>query len=110
MPRKKAKSKDSGEQAAEETSVEDAMAELGSVVKALEGGQETLEDSLKLFERGMSLLRICHRQLDSAAQRIEVITKLTADGVVETAEFDGTDSVSKAKSRRTESDSGGELF
>ncbi|MCA9036504.1 MAG: exodeoxyribonuclease VII small subunit, partial [Planctomycetaceae bacterium] len=51
-------------------SIEAAMEELGEIVARLESGKESLDDSLQSFERGMTLLRQCHRRLDGAAQRI----------------------------------------
>lgn len=69
--------------------MEQAMEELNAIVGQLESGQEPLEKSLQDFEQGMRLLRQCHRQLESAAERIEIITRIEADGTVETEEFDG---------------------
>jgi exodeoxyribonuclease VII small subunit len=108
MARKKAKA--TSEASTGETSIEQAMDELNGVVTALESGQESLDESLKLFERGMSLLRVCHRQLDAAAQRIEVITALDADGTVETAEFDGTATTGRSRAKKATRDTEGELF
>jgi exodeoxyribonuclease VII small subunit len=93
-----------------DVSIEDAMQELSGVVSSLEGGQESLDESLQLFERGMSLLRVCHKQLDAAAQRIEIITKLTDEGDVQSSVFDSTSTASKKESSRKGKDAGGELF
>ena len=71
------------------------MAELASIVSRLESGQETLDESLAQFERGMTLLRTCHSQLDVAAQRIEIVTQMSSDGDVTTAEFDGAATMQK---------------
>lgn len=78
-----------------EIALEPAMAELAQIVSRLESGQETLDESLAQFERGMALLRVCHRKLDAAAQRIEIVTKLTATDDIETAEFDATSTLQK---------------
>jgi exodeoxyribonuclease VII small subunit len=78
-----------------EIALEPAMAELAQIVSRLESGQETLDESLAQFERGMALLRVCHRKLDAAAQRIELVTKLSATDDVETVDFDGTSTVQK---------------
>ncbi|MDG1894682.1 MAG: exodeoxyribonuclease VII small subunit [Fuerstiella sp.] len=75
---------------APEPSIEESMDELQEIVQVLESGQEPLEASLQKFERGMGLLGICHRQLDDAAQRIEILTRIGDDGVIETAPFDAT--------------------
>lgn len=87
-------------------SLEAAMAELSQIVTLLESGQESLEGSLAGFERGMQLLRICHRKLDSAAQRVEILTRVSGDDVI-TAEFDSTSSLSKsAQSMKSSGPSG----
>jgi len=53
---------------------ESALAELEQIVKALEGGDLTLERALTLFERGVELSRFCHERLDEAEKRIEILT------------------------------------
>lgn len=78
-----------------EIALEPAMAELAQIVSRLESGQETLDESLAQFERGMALLRVCHQKLDAAAQRIELVTKLSAADEVETIEFDSTSTLQK---------------
>ncbi|MFM8475206.1 MAG: exodeoxyribonuclease VII small subunit [Planctomycetaceae bacterium] len=70
-------------------SLEAAMAELSEIAARLESGHESLDQSLARFERGMQLLRICHQQLDQAAQRIEIVTRVGASGAPETQPFDG---------------------
>ncbi|MEY3173393.1 MAG: Exodeoxyribonuclease 7 small subunit [Planctomycetota bacterium] len=75
--------------AAPAVSLEVAMAELSEIAAKLESGQEPLDQSLARFERGMQLLRICHQQLDEAAQRIEIVTRVGATGAPETQPFDG---------------------
>ena len=54
---------------------ESALAELESLVKDLEQGNLALEQSLRLFERGVELSRYCHTRLDAAERRIEVLTE-----------------------------------
>ena len=44
---------------------------------------------------GMKLLRVCHSKLDVAAQRIEIVTQISGDGEVQTAEFDSTATLQK---------------
>lgn len=83
-------------------SLEDAMTELGQIVSSLESGQATLDESLAKFERGMSLLRVCHQKLDAAAQRIEIVTQLDSDGTVETEDFDATSTLQKSSSSPSE--------
>ena len=60
-----------------ETSIKDfeaAIAELESVVKRLEEGDMSLEQSLALYERGVQLSRFCHARLEEAERRIEILS------------------------------------
>ena len=52
-------------------SFEDALEELETIVERMEDGEPSLEESLKLFERGMDLTRGCQKALDDAEQRIQ---------------------------------------
>jgi len=52
---------------------EAAIAELEAIVKKLEDGELTLEQSLELYERGVRLSRYCHGRLEEAERRIEVL-------------------------------------
>ncbi len=51
-------------------SYEAARDELAQVVAQLESGQATLEDSLKLWERGEELAKICQEWLDGAKAQL----------------------------------------
>lgn len=51
-------------------SYEAARDELAQVVSQLESGQATLEDSLKLWERGEELAKICQEWLDGAKAQL----------------------------------------
>lgn len=96
MAKKKSQTDDTETDDAKSQGLEDAMAELASIVSRLESGKETLDESLAQFERGMKLLRICHSKLDVAAQRIEIVTQMSGDGEVQTAEFDSTATLQKS--------------
>jgi exodeoxyribonuclease VII small subunit len=50
---------------------EDARAELIEVVRSLEAGGTTLEESLALWERGERLAAICQEWLDGARRRLD---------------------------------------
>jgi exodeoxyribonuclease VII small subunit len=54
---------------------EAAVAELESIVKKLEDGELTLEQSLGLYERGVQLSRFCHARLEDAERRIEILNE-----------------------------------
>ena len=49
---------------------EDAIAELQQIVEKMEQGELKLEESLTLFERGMSLTRHCRASLDAAELKV----------------------------------------
>jgi exodeoxyribonuclease VII small subunit len=54
---------------------EAAIAELESIVKKLEEGDQPLERSLELYERGVQLSRFCHTRLDEAERRIDILSE-----------------------------------
>lgn len=56
---------------------EQARDELVEVVRRLEAGGSTLEESLALWERGEELARVCRRWLDGARARLDAA--LTAE-------------------------------
>ena len=62
---------------------EAAMSELESLVEKMEQGEFSLEDSIKQFERGMALARMCQKALRVAEQKV---LKLAGDGSKETLE------------------------
>ena len=55
------------------TDFESAIGELETIVKTLEGGDLSLEQSLALYERGVQLSRFCHTRLEDAERRIELL-------------------------------------
>lgn len=60
-----------------DTSIKDfeaALSELDALVKKLEEGDLSLEQSLALYERGVQLSRFCHARLEEAERRIEILT------------------------------------
>ena len=95
MAKRKTQSDEGDSHFADEIPLESAMTELSQIVTRLESGQETLDESLAQFERGMALLRVCHRKLDAAAQRIELVTQLAPEGDVLTEPFDATATISR---------------
>ena len=54
-------------------SYEEAREELVEVVRRLEAGGTTLEESLALWERGEELARVCQRWLDGARERLDAV-------------------------------------
>lgn len=56
---------------------EAALAELQGIVQKMESGEQTLEEALASFQRGVELTRACQQGLKEAEQRVE---KLVRDG------------------------------
>ena len=56
-------------------SYEEACEELAEIVESLEDGSATLEESLKLWERGEELAKICQEWLDRAKKKIDAAKK-----------------------------------
>lgn len=54
---------------------ERSMQELEALVDQLEQGDLTLEQSLAAFERGINLTRACQQALDTAEQRVRILTE-----------------------------------
>jgi exodeoxyribonuclease VII small subunit len=54
---------------------EAAIAELETIVKKLEEGDLSLEQSLALYERGVTLSKFCHARLEDAERRIEILSE-----------------------------------
>ena len=54
---------------------EDGLTRLEQIVSALEAGNLSLEDSLKVFEEGIGLARHCAKYLAEAERRIELLAK-----------------------------------
>ncbi len=52
---------------------EKAFQDLERIVQRLEGEQLSLDESLKLFEQGITLSRFCHQKLEEVEKKIELI-------------------------------------
>ncbi len=60
---------------------------LDSIVHQLEDAELPLEKALQLYEEGMKLSETCHKQLEEAEGRVEILTR-KASGKVVTEPFD----------------------
>ncbi len=73
-------------------SFESQLEELESIVEMMEQGDLPLEDALKKFEQGVKLTKNCQQMLESAKQRIQILSEqqeLTEFNVAEDAgEYD----------------------
>jgi len=59
----------------EEPTFEQALAQLEQIVQRLEKGELPLEESLRLYEDGIRLSRLCHGKLQEAEGKIEMLLK-----------------------------------
>lgn len=65
-------------------SFEDALKELEKIAEKLEKGQLTLDESIKAYERGMELKKICTDRLKEAEGKIELLKSKDGQVVKET--------------------------
>lgn len=56
-------------------SFEESLKKLDEIVRKLEGGELSLEESLALFESGVELSLRCRKQLEDAETKVEVLMK-----------------------------------
>ena len=66
--------------------LEDAMKRLDEVLAELERENTDLEQSLKLYEEGIRIVRLCNDKL-SEAERIIKLLKINSDGEISEGEL-----------------------
>jgi exodeoxyribonuclease VII small subunit len=66
---------------------EKAMERLEAIVKDLESGELGLEESLKLFEEGIRLVRFCEEKLNEAERKVTLLTQ-REDGSIQEEPFE----------------------
>ena len=54
---------------------EEAMKALETVVNELESGELTLDQSLAKYEAGVKMYRTCHKLLEGAEQKVQLLLK-----------------------------------
>jgi len=72
---------------AEVKNFEESLEQLQKIVRQIESGSLSLEDSLKNFEEGVRHIRTCQQYLTTAEKRVEVLTQITPDGQVQLKPF-----------------------
>lgn len=70
---------------------EDNFKKLETIVHKLEDGDLPLEESMKLFEEGMRLSKICSQRLTDVQKRVDLLLK-SEDGQLKTEPFSFEDS------------------
>ena len=64
---------------ADEPTFESAQRELDAIVERLESGEASLDEAIRLWERGEELYRFCLARLDRAQGRIEELARRARD-------------------------------
>ena len=72
----------------ENMNFEAMLEELGTIVESLETGDFPLEESLKKFERGISLTKASQNKLTQAEQRVSILVEKNSD--VQLTDFKST--------------------
>lgn len=70
---------------------ERSLAELESIVDKLEAGDLSLDESLKQFERGVQLTRVCQTALKQAEQKVEILMRKSGTSELEAVSFESGD-------------------
>jgi exodeoxyribonuclease VII small subunit len=76
---------------------EQTVAELEAILRELEDGTTSLEDSLARYERGVGLLKQCYAQLRDAEQKVKLLAGLTEEGGADLKPFEHVASIDSAK-------------
>jgi exodeoxyribonuclease VII small subunit len=63
-------------------SFEKNLERLDAIVRQLEDAELPLERALQLYEEGMKLSEVCHRQLEEAEGRVEILVKKAGGKIV----------------------------
>ena len=71
------------------------LARLNAIVNQLEDTDLPLEKALVLYEEGMKLSDFCHRQLEEAEGKVEIMTKKAGGKMVAEPFADGEDEAEK---------------
>lgn len=90
MAKKKSASKSSSE-SEDETNFENAMEELETIVQRMERGGTSLDEALDDYTSAIKLMKVCHKKLEQAERRIEILTGVDAEGNAITDEFRDTE-------------------
>ena len=69
-----------------EPSFEKALENLESIVEELEEGNLSLDETLKKFEEGIKLSRLCEKKLKQAQKKVSMLTR-DKDGNLKEAPF-----------------------
>lgn len=77
----------------EPQSFESLMTRLEEITRRLERGDIPLEESLKIFEEGTNLIQTCKKMLDTAEQKVRLLSRVDGEEVM--LPFDGEQEADK---------------
>ena len=66
---------------------EDRMARIDEIVQKLDAGDADLDESLKLYGEGLTLVRACTKRLDEAEQTVKML-QAQPDGKLALVDFE----------------------
>jgi len=61
---------------------EESLERLDEIVRKMESGDMSLEESLKAFEEGIKLARMCTKKLDEAERRVDMLLKQGDESII----------------------------
>ncbi len=67
---------------------EKKIKELENIVEQLSGGELSLEESLKFFEKGIQLSQECSKQLNKTEEKVQQLINISPEGKVLTKDFE----------------------
>lgn len=67
-------------------SFEESIARLEEIVKLLESGAASLDDSINLYSEGVKLIADCNKKLDETERKIKLLT-VNKDGECSESDF-----------------------
>lgn len=68
--------------------IEQGLKELEQLVKHMESGELTLEESLSTFEQGVKLTKACQQALGDAERKIKILMQTHAQDKATAIDFD----------------------
>jgi exodeoxyribonuclease VII small subunit len=87
-----------------EPSFEEALDNLEKIVEKLEEGNLSLEETLKNFEEGVRLSRLCEKKLKQAQKKVSILVR-GEEGELKEVPFAEPAESEKSDKERTETDS-----
>ncbi|MEE2705097.1 MAG: exodeoxyribonuclease VII small subunit [Pseudomonadota bacterium] len=69
-------------------SFEEALEKLEEIVKDLESGNVSLDDSVKYYEEGSKLMKFCEKKLTDARMKVEKISGINENKELEASDLD----------------------